>query len=92
MLTLLSWVMPLMVISTSLFDILLMLLYQNWLHPWRRILAKVFFSFYRWEAYRERGEPNSKLLGVIVLISLHLFLEKNSTKVQMVRIKVYYQL
>ena len=41
LLTLLSWAMPLMVFSTSILDTLLMLLYQKWLHPWRRILAKV---------------------------------------------------
>ena len=45
MLTLLSWAMPLMVVSTSYLDTLLMVLYQKWLHPWRRILAKVFVSF-----------------------------------------------
>ena len=45
MLTLLSWAMPVMVVSTSLLDTLLMVLYQKWLHPWRRILAKVFASF-----------------------------------------------
>ena len=47
MLTLLSWAMPLMVVSTSYLDTLLMVLYQKWLHPWRRILAKVFRLFYR---------------------------------------------
>ena len=41
LLTLLSWKMPLMVFSASLLDILLMVLYQKWLHPWRMILAKV---------------------------------------------------
>ena len=45
LLTLLSWAMPLMVYSTSLLDTLLMVLYQKWLHPWRRILAKVCASF-----------------------------------------------
>merc|ERR1712112_335289 len=40
LLTMLSWAMPLMVISTSFLDTLLMVLYQKWLHPWRRILAK----------------------------------------------------
>ena len=44
MLSLLSWAMPLMVVSTSFLDTLLMVLYQKWLHPWRRILAKVFAS------------------------------------------------
>ena len=45
-LPLLSWAMPLMVFSTSLLDTLLMVLYQKWLHPWRRILAKVSASYY----------------------------------------------
>merc|ERR1712037_348253 len=36
----LSWAMPLMVYSTSFLDTLMMVLYQKWLHPWRRILAK----------------------------------------------------
>ena len=45
LLTLLSWAMPLMVYSTSLLDTLMMVLYQKWLHPWRRILAKVCASF-----------------------------------------------
>merc|ERR1719458_1607911 len=40
LLTMLSWAMPLMVVSTSFLDTLLMVLYQKWLHPWRRILAK----------------------------------------------------
>merc|ERR1711974_344660 len=31
---------PLMVYCASLLDTLLMALYQKWLHPWRRILAK----------------------------------------------------
>ena len=44
-LTLLSWAMPLMVYSTSLFDTLLMVVYQKWLHPWRGILTKVSNSF-----------------------------------------------
>ena len=45
LLTLLSWAMPLMVYSTSVLDTLMMVLYQKWLHPWRRILAKVCVSF-----------------------------------------------
>merc|ERR1712037_577290 len=36
----LSWAMPLMVYSTSFLHTLMMVLYQSWLHPWRRILAK----------------------------------------------------
>ena len=45
LLTFLSWAMPLMVYSTSFLDTLMMVLYQKWLHPWRRILAKVCGSF-----------------------------------------------
>ena len=41
LLTKLSWTMPLMVYTTTLLDILLMVVYQRWLHPWRRIIAKV---------------------------------------------------
>ena len=41
LLTKLSWTMPLMVYSTTLMDALLMVIYQRWLHPWRRIIAKV---------------------------------------------------
>ena len=41
LLTWLSWVMPLMVYCTSFLDPLLMVVYQKWLHPWKRILAKV---------------------------------------------------
>ena len=41
LLTWLSWVMPLMVYCTSFLDTLLMVVYQKWLHPWKRILAKV---------------------------------------------------
>ena len=40
-----SWAMPLMVYSTSFLNTLMMVLYQKWLHPWRRILAKVCASF-----------------------------------------------
>merc|ERR1712243_282345 len=40
LLTLFSWAMPLMVYSTSLLDTLMMVIYQKWLHPWRRILSK----------------------------------------------------
>ena len=56
MLTLLSWAMPLMVVSTSYLDTLLMVLYQKWLHPWRRILAKVFASFYLLSFISTSGE------------------------------------
>ena len=45
LLTLFSWAMPLMVYSTSLLDILLMVVYQKWLHPWRGILTKVSAYF-----------------------------------------------
>ena len=45
LLTFLSWAMPLMVYSTTFLDTLMMVLYQKWLHPWRRILAKVCASF-----------------------------------------------
>ena len=45
LLTLLSWAMPLMVYSTSLLDILLMVVYQKWLHPWRGIFTKVSAYF-----------------------------------------------
>ena len=41
LLTKLSWTMPLMVYSTTLLDTLLMVVYQRWFHPWRRIIAKV---------------------------------------------------
>ena len=41
LLTKLSWTMPLMVYFTTLLDILLMVVYQRWLHPWSRIIAKV---------------------------------------------------
>ena len=45
LLTFLSWAMPLMVYSTSLLDILLMVVYQKWLHPWSGILTKVSAYF-----------------------------------------------
>ena len=45
LLTLFSWAMPLMVYSTSLLDTLVMVIYQKWLHPWRRILFKVRAMF-----------------------------------------------
>ena len=59
MLTLLSWAMPLMVVSTSYLDTLLMVLYQKWLHPWRRILAKVFASFYLLSFISTSGEGDA---------------------------------
>ena len=37
----LSWVMPVLVVISSLFDLVMVFLYQKLLHPWRRILQKV---------------------------------------------------
>ena len=37
----LSWVMPVLVVISSLIDLIMVFLYQKFLHPWRRILQKV---------------------------------------------------
>ena len=34
-----SWVAPLLLLLTSLVDLVLVVLYQKCFHPWRRILA-----------------------------------------------------
>ena len=59
LLTLLSWAMPLMVYSTSLLDILLMVVYQKWLHPWRGILTKVSASFHECYTYKVQEEESN---------------------------------
>ena len=44
----LSWVMPVIVIVSSLIDLGMVFYFQKYLHPWRRILSevKIFFEFY----------------------------------------------
>ena len=37
----LSWVMPVLVVTSSLIDLIMVFLYQKFLHPWRRILQEV---------------------------------------------------
>ena len=35
-----SWVLPLAIIVSSLVDLFMVVAFQQWLHPWRRIIAK----------------------------------------------------
>ena len=50
-----SWLMPTIVAVSSLFDFALVFLFQNCLHPWRRIFAKVrkYFALGH-DVFRER--------------------------------------
>ena len=41
LLNLLSWLMPAVVFVASFIDCFLVLIYQAYLHPWKRILVKV---------------------------------------------------
>ena len=34
------YALPLIVLATSLLDLLLVVVFQKWLHPWNRILAQ----------------------------------------------------
>ena len=40
----LIWQLPLFMVVTALIDLLLVLIYMNWLHPWRGILEDVSMS------------------------------------------------
>ena len=40
MLFTLSWVLPVIVAMSAMFDLLLVFVYQELFHPWRRILSK----------------------------------------------------
>ena len=35
-----SWVLPLAIVVSSLLDLFMVIAFQKWLHPWRRIIAK----------------------------------------------------
>ena len=37
----LSWVMPVLAATSALLDLVMVFLFQKFLHPWRRILEKV---------------------------------------------------
>ena len=39
-LALISWALPLAVVFSSLIDLFMVVAFQKWLHPWRRIIAK----------------------------------------------------
>ena len=36
----LKWALPLILLAASVFDVLLMILYIKWLHPWKGILKE----------------------------------------------------
>ena len=35
-----SWVLPLAIVASSLVDLFMVVAFQKWFHPWRRIIAK----------------------------------------------------
>ena len=35
-----SWGFPLAIVATSVIDLVMVVAFQKWLHPWRRIIAK----------------------------------------------------
>ena len=39
-LALISWVLPLAIVASSLVDLFMVVAFQKWFHPWRRIIAK----------------------------------------------------
>ena len=39
-LALISWALPLAIVASSLLDLFMVIAFQKWLHPWRRIIAK----------------------------------------------------
>ena len=41
LLCLLSWMMPIIVVASSLIDLWMVFYFQKSLHPWRRILSEV---------------------------------------------------
>ena len=41
LLTMLSWQLPIFVIASAIFDLVLAFLYLKWLHPWKIILQEV---------------------------------------------------
>ena len=38
-LALISWAMPVAVVVSSILDLVFVIAFQKWLHPWRRILV-----------------------------------------------------
>ena len=41
LLTLLTWLLPVLVVTSAFFDLVLALVYLKWLHPWKIILQEV---------------------------------------------------
>ena len=39
-LALISWAMPVVVVVSSILDLVFVIAFQKWLHPWRRILVE----------------------------------------------------
>ena len=39
-LALISWAMPVAVVVSSMLDLVFVIVFQKWLHPWRRILVE----------------------------------------------------
>ena len=35
-----SWALPLAIVASSLIDLFMVIAFQKWFHPWRRIIAK----------------------------------------------------
>ena len=51
----LIWQLPLFMVVTALIDLLLVLVYMNWLHPWRGILEDVSMSLnFNIKQFRQR--------------------------------------
>ena len=42
LLTLLTWLLPVIIIVSTIFDLVLAVVYLKWLHPWKIILQEVW--------------------------------------------------
>ena len=44
LLTLLTWLLPVIIIVSTIFDLVLAVVYLKWLHPWKIILQEVCYQ------------------------------------------------
>ena len=44
LLTLLTWLLPVIIVTSTTFDLVLAAVYLKWLHPWKIILQEVCYN------------------------------------------------
>ena len=43
LLTMLTWLLPVIIVTSAAFDLVLAIVYLKWLHPWKIILQEVWY-------------------------------------------------